>query len=80
MSCFPRLNIEVQVLPFSAGSPTGIMGGFKVFTLGAPLTDDVAYQETIAGCVYVESPDSERFVHAYDRLAKLALSREDRKH
>lgn len=79
LNCFSRPNIEVQILPFSVGVPTGIMGGFKVFTLGPPLADDVAYQETIAGCVYVESPDSERFVHAYDRLAKLAMSREESK-
>lgn len=77
LSCFSRPNIELQIMPFSVGFPTGIMGGFKVFTLGQPLADDVAYQETIVGPVYVESPDSERLAHAFDRLAKLALSPEE---
>jgi transcriptional regulator with XRE-family HTH domain len=77
IDCTSRTNVEIQVLPFSSGSPLGIIGAFKIFTLAEPFQDDVAYQETIAGCMYVESPESERFVHAYDRLRKVALGSEE---
>lgn len=34
---------------------------------------EIAYAETPKGAVYVESPDSERFVQTYDRLQDLTL-------
>jgi transcriptional regulator with XRE-family HTH domain len=69
-----RRNIDVRALPLSAGSPTGAMGAFRIVTLGEPFGDDVAYQETVAGTIYVESPDNEAFVRAYDRLRAATLS------
>jgi transcriptional regulator with XRE-family HTH domain len=74
MDSASRHNIDVRILPLSAGSPTGNMGGFRIVTLGEPFSDDVAYQETVAGTIYVESPENEAFVAAYDRLQKSALS------
>lgn len=73
LECAARPNIEIRVLPLSSGSPLGNTGSFRIVTLGEPLSDDVAYQETMLGMLYVESPDNERFVHAYDRLEKAAL-------
>jgi hypothetical protein len=34
---------------------------------------DVGFAETVGGAVYVESPDSERFVRVYHRLLDSAL-------
>ena len=34
---------------------------------------EVGYTETVGGAVYVEPPDSERFVRVYDRLLDSAL-------
>ncbi|HEX6076638.1 MAG TPA: helix-turn-helix transcriptional regulator [Micromonosporaceae bacterium] len=74
LECVARSNIDIRVLPLSAGSPTGTAGAFRIVTLGEPFRDDIAYQETVMGMLYVESPDNARFVHAYDRLEKAALS------
>lgn len=43
-----------------------------MFDLPEPYPD-VAYVETLAGRLYVESPETERFVRAYDRLWADAL-------
>jgi hypothetical protein len=34
---------------------------------------EVSYTETLAGAIYTESPDSSRFVHAYDGHMALTL-------
>jgi transcriptional regulator with XRE-family HTH domain len=69
-----RPNFDIRVLPLSSGSPMGTAGSFRIVTLGEPFSEDVAYQETMLGMLYVESPNIERFVYAYDRLEKAALS------
>jgi transcriptional regulator with XRE-family HTH domain len=62
-----RPNIEIRVLPFKAGAHASPAGAFKVFSMVEPYPD-VAYTETLAGAIYVETPGAERFVQAYDRL------------
>lgn len=65
-------NIEIMVLPFGAGLHPSHAGAFKIFTLPEPFPQ-VVHADSLHGGVYVEAPDSERWVEAYDRLRRLSL-------
>lgn len=60
-------NVDLHVLPLRAGAHTGHEGPFAVMEMPEPYPD-VVYVETPAGGIYVETPDTERFQRAYDRL------------
>jgi transcriptional regulator with XRE-family HTH domain len=64
-------NIELRVLPFDVGWHEGFHGAFKLFELPEPYPQ-VAYVESLAGKLYIETPDVERFRLAHEAL--LALS------
>ena len=70
--CATRPNMEIRVLPFSAGAHASPTGAFKLFTVEGPFPQ-VAHAETPQGAVYIESPDCDRLVRAYDCLRELAL-------
>ncbi|MGH3997302.1 MAG: helix-turn-helix domain-containing protein [Pseudonocardiaceae bacterium] len=65
-------HVDLRVLPASLGAHASPNGNFLVFTIAEPDLD-VGYAETLGGAVYVELPDSERFVRVYDRLLDSAL-------
>jgi transcriptional regulator with XRE-family HTH domain len=65
-------HVDLRVLPASVGAHAGPSGYFLVFTIAEPDLD-VGYAETLGGAVYVEPPDSERFIRVYDRLLDSAL-------
>lgn len=65
-------HVDLRVLPASIGAHAGHSGYFLVFTIAEP-DMDVGFAETVGGAVYVEPPDSERFVRVYDRLLDSAL-------
>ncbi len=65
-------HVDLRVLPTSIGAHAGHSGYFLVFTIAEPDLD-VGFAETVGGAVYVEPPDSERFVRVYDRLLDSAL-------
>jgi transcriptional regulator with XRE-family HTH domain len=65
-------HVDLRVLPASIGAHAGPSGYFLVFTIVEPDLD-VGFAETLGGAVYVEPPDSERFVRVYDRLLGSAL-------
>lgn len=65
-------HVDLRVLPASIGAHAGHSGYFLVFTIAEP-DMDVGFAETVGGAVYVEPPDSERFVRVYDRLLESAL-------
>lgn len=65
-------HVTVKVLPLSLGAHAGMDGAFRVFELPSPFPE-VAYVETLAGRLYLESPKSARFVRTYDRLWDAAL-------
>ncbi|MGW4425040.1 helix-turn-helix domain-containing protein [Streptosporangium sp. NPDC004631] len=69
-------NIEIRVLPFSAGAHASPTGAFRVLMMEARFPE-VAYAETAKGAIYVESPDTEQFILTYDNLQKLALGPEE---
>lgn len=72
-------NIEVRVLPFSAGAHASPTGAFRVFTMEEPLPS-VGYVETPTGAIYVESPETERLTLTYDKLREAALSPDESAH
>jgi hypothetical protein len=74
--CAQRPNIDIRVLPFRAGAHASPAGAFRILTLTDPYPN-VAYTETLAGAVYVEAPDVQRFVQAYDRLQASASGRDE---
>lgn len=67
-----RPSIEVRVVPISAGPHAGHLGSFIVFEMPEPYPD-VAYVETLAGSLYVETPGTDSFVQAYDQLTAVSL-------
>jgi hypothetical protein len=71
-----RPNIEIRVLPFSAGAHASPTGAFRIFTMEKPFPE-VGYAETPKGAIYVESPDTQRFARTYDELRELTLVPEE---
>ncbi|HEX9334998.1 MAG TPA: helix-turn-helix transcriptional regulator [Pseudonocardiaceae bacterium] len=65
-------NVEIRVLPFSAGEHPSSTGGLMILRMSEPYPE-VGYVETPAGSLYVEPPRTERFRAAYDGLCKLTL-------
>lgn len=65
--------LTAQVLPFEASTYRALSGGFALFDLGEPFPP-VAYVESLAGSLYLESPHVERFLRTYDGFAAAALS------
>ncbi|MFI0373299.1 helix-turn-helix domain-containing protein [Actinomadura sp. 1N219] len=72
LDCAARPNIEVRVLPFSAGVHPSPTGAFKIFTMPDPFPL-IAHAETPQGSVYIESPNCTRLVETYDRLQALTI-------
>ncbi|MGH3864665.1 MAG: helix-turn-helix domain-containing protein [Pseudonocardiaceae bacterium] len=65
-------QVDLRVLPANLGAHAGPSGYFLVFTIAEPDLD-VGYVETLGGAIYVEPPNSERFVRVYNRLLNSAL-------
>jgi transcriptional regulator with XRE-family HTH domain len=72
LACAELPHLDLRVLPASLGTHASLSGGFLVFSTAEPDLE-VGYAETMGGAVYVEPPDSERFVRVYDRLLDSAL-------
>jgi hypothetical protein len=67
-----RRNIDLRVLPLTAGTHAGLKGTFYLFEMPDPYPE-VGFVESLAGRLYVETPKTERFVRAYDQLRRVAL-------
>ncbi|GAA1821555.1 helix-turn-helix transcriptional regulator [Actinomadura chokoriensis] len=72
VQCTTRPTVDIRVLPFRAGTPASTYGTFTIFKLPEPFPE-VAYTETMAGAVYAEPPQSDRFAQAYVEHERLAL-------
>ncbi|MGH3978945.1 MAG: DUF5753 domain-containing protein [Pseudonocardiaceae bacterium] len=72
LACTELPHLDLRVLPASLGAHASLRGGFLVFTTAEPDLE-VGYAETVGGAVYVEPPDSERFIRVYDRLLDSTL-------
>ncbi|MEU5125901.1 helix-turn-helix domain-containing protein [Streptomyces mobaraensis] len=75
MKVSERPNVELQVLPFSAGAHAGILGTFVLFSFPTPAFSDIVCVEHRTGTLYMETPED---IHAYtvtfDSLRSTALS------
>lgn len=69
-------GVELRILPLRAVGHPAPYGAFQIFGLPAPYPE-VAYAESLAGSLYVESNAVDRFVRAYDRLQAAALAPEE---
>ncbi len=71
-----RPNIDIRVLPYGAGAHASMAGTFAVMRLTDPFPA-VAYVESPAGGIYVETPDADRYVEKYHRLWDKALGADE---
>lgn len=65
-------NIDLQVLPFSAGAHASPDGSFTLVKLRGPFPE-VAHTESPGGAIYVESDAVDRFTETYAWLRQQAL-------
>ena len=71
-------NVDVRIVPFSAGAHAGVLGSFVVMRFRDERDPALAYVETIAGQLFVEKASEVReYEDAFDRLTKKALRAED---
>lgn len=63
-----RKNIEIRVLPFSAGAHAAMAGSFRVMEFDDPEDPDVVYLESHIGALYLEELDE---VKEYRRIFDL---------
>ncbi|GII79233.1 transcriptional regulator [Sphaerisporangium rufum] len=67
-----RPNIQVRVLPYSAGAHVSPEGAFMIFELPEPYPE-VAFMDTPAGGIYVEADEVERLKSKLRRIRQLSL-------
>jgi transcriptional regulator with XRE-family HTH domain len=65
-------NVTIQILPFSGGAYAGMAGSFAILRFqGAP---SVVYAEAMAGDIYQEAGDVQRYHDVFESLRAAALS------
>ncbi|MEU3752984.1 helix-turn-helix transcriptional regulator [Streptomyces olivoreticuli] len=70
-----RPNIDLQVLPFSAGAHAGVLGTFVLFSFPTPAFSDIVCLEHRTGTLYMETPeDTSAYTLTFDSLRSTALS------
>lgn len=74
MAAHPKITI--QVLPFAAGPHPGTGGRFTILSFPGSASPDAVYIETIAGELFIQSGDVDRYQSVYRRLNAKALSPE----
>ncbi len=63
-------NVTIQILPFSAGTHSGMDGEFVIVDFPNPDDDPFVYVEGLFGDIYIESPDEiGRYRLAFDHAA-----------
>lgn len=69
-----RHNIDIQVLPFSAGMHAGMSGSFVLLDFPGELDPSLVYTETATDSLFVQEPESvQRFVTIFSHLNAAAL-------
>lgn len=68
-----RPSIDIRVVPFDATALASPYGPFQLFEMPEPFAD-IAYCESHAGAMYIESDSVSRFAQAYDQLRRAALN------
>lgn len=67
-----QTNIELRVLPLSAGAHASPDGAFRIFELSGPYPA-VAYVPSPAGAIYVEAEAADRLASKFDRICNDSL-------
>jgi transcriptional regulator with XRE-family HTH domain len=75
MAAHPKITL--QVLPFAAGPHPGTGGRFTILRFPGPASPDAVYIETIAGELFIQSGDVDRYQSVYRRLNAKAMSPDD---
>jgi transcriptional regulator with XRE-family HTH domain len=71
-------NVELQVIPHSAGAHAGLFGAFVLFTFPNPAFSDVVCVEHRTGTLYMETPEeTAEYTLIFDSLRSIALSPRD---
>lgn len=70
-----RPNVELQVLPFTAGAHAGLTGGFVIFSFSTAAFSDVVTVEHRTGTLYMETKEeTSTYTLSFDSLRSAALS------
>lgn len=74
-----RPDVEIGVVPFSAGAYPGMFGTFTILQFEDPVTDDVMYIDQLSGIlVFRDLPDeTDQYWEALERIQEAVLSTED---
>lgn len=71
-------NVSIRMVPFGAGAYPAMGLPFVILRFDRPEWPDVAYQENLNSCIYVENEEEvAHYTAAYAGLCQLALSKED---
>lgn len=79
MTMAERPNVEISVVPFSAGAYPGMFGTFTILQFEDPVTDDAMYVDQLSGLlVFRDLPDeTDQYWEALERIQAVALKTED---
>jgi transcriptional regulator with XRE-family HTH domain len=70
-------NVSIRMIPFGIGAYPAMGRPFVILRFNRPEWPDVAYQENLNSCIYVENPDDvAHYTAVYTGLAERALSKE----
>lgn len=70
----PRPNIDIRVLPFSAGAHAAVLGSFIILEFEDPLDPSLAFTEGVGTRLIVEEADQlDRYTEVYGHLLGAAL-------
>lgn len=73
-----RPNVNVRVVPFTAGGHGGLVGPFTIMNFDLEGDPGLVYLETYTRLDFLESPhDVQVYSEAFDRLVELALTTEE---
>jgi transcriptional regulator with XRE-family HTH domain len=71
-------NVDLRIVPFSAGGHAGMDGPFVILSFPEQLDPDVVYIESTRSGVYLEQPtDVQRYAAMFDRLVVSAFDPDD---
>jgi hypothetical protein len=74
-----RPDVEIGVVPFSAGAYPGMFGTFTILQFEDPVTDDVMYTDQLSGLLlFRDLPDeTDQYWEALERIQAVTMSTQD---
>lgn len=78
LSILKRRNVTFQVVPQTVGAHPGMSGSFSIFDFTGNGDAGIAYTETIAGEIWLDTPEQiDLLAHFFDQLRATALGTAD---